>query len=82
LFLSEELRILNNRLDTTESNLRQAQSELEKTESQLIVKDEDTKMTDAVTAISVQALRASNPSISTPTTEGIPPFSVSAQFIV
>lgn len=39
MFLSEELRILNNRLELTESHLRQAQAELEKQE----LKNQDTK---------------------------------------
>lgn len=44
--MSEELRILNNRLELTEANLRQAQVELEKAESKNLVKTEDIKMPD------------------------------------
>lgn len=44
--MSEELRILNNRLELTETNLRQAQIELEKAESKSNIKNEDTPMTD------------------------------------
>lgn len=86
--MSEELRILNNRLEITESNLRQAQLELEKTETN--AKDEDTQMKDVGTSNSVApqqqqqqqqqaagAIRASNSSVSTPATEGIPPSNVS-----
>ncbi|KAG2229843.1 hypothetical protein INT48_001091 [Thamnidium elegans] len=48
LLLSEELRILNDRLSSTEDSLRQAQAELEKVENKNSVKNEDTKMTDVV----------------------------------
>jgi hypothetical protein len=77
LFLSEELRVLNNRLESSESNLRQAQTELKEAESKILVKDEDTKMTDVGSAnttasAAVQGIRGSNPLISTPTTEGLP----------
>lgn len=45
--LSEELRILNDQLELTETNLRGAQAELEEMQTQSSVKDEDTAMTEA-----------------------------------
>lgn len=49
--LSEELRILNDRLSSTEDSLRQAQVELEKVENANAVKIEDTEMTDVVPSV-------------------------------
>ncbi|KAK4519058.1 uncharacterized protein ATC70_009286 [Mucor velutinosus] len=52
LVLSEELRILNDQLELTETNLRGAQAELEKIQTQSAVKIEDTAMTEATSSIS------------------------------
>lgn len=50
--LSEELRILNDQLELTEINLRGAQAELEKIQTQSSVKNEDTVMTEAASSTS------------------------------
>ncbi|KAG2212690.1 hypothetical protein INT47_000667 [Mucor saturninus] len=81
LFLSEELRILNNRLELTESNLRQAQSELEKQELKNLVKTEDAKKPSitiptpvpavtaaATTATATEIFPVTNPASTTNTT--------------
>ncbi|OAD05532.1 hypothetical protein MUCCIDRAFT_80617 [Mucor lusitanicus CBS 277.49] len=52
LVLSEELRILNDQLELTEINLRGAQAELEKIQTQSSVKNEDTVMTEAASSTS------------------------------
>ncbi|KAL9544126.1 hypothetical protein MBANPS3_007782 [Mucor bainieri] len=52
LVLSEELRILNDQLEITETNLRGAQAELEKIQTQSSVKNEDTTMTEATSSTS------------------------------
>ncbi|KAL7328498.1 E3 ubiquitin-protein ligase bre1, variant 2 [Mucor circinelloides] len=52
LVLSEELRILNDQLELTETNLRRAQSELEKIQTQSSVKNEDSTMTEAAASMS------------------------------
>jgi hypothetical protein len=46
--LSEELRLLHEQLHSTESNLRQAQMELDKAKRQNAMKDECTKLTDSI----------------------------------
>ncbi|KAI7906149.1 uncharacterized protein BX663DRAFT_498987 [Cokeromyces recurvatus] len=64
LMLSEELRILNDRLETAESNLYQTQQELEKVKIQNNIQKEDTKVLD------ISSIHA-RPSI--PATSMLPP---------
>lgn len=65
MFLSEELRSLNNRLESTESRLRQTQKELKQVESQLVTKNEDIVMSE-VSTVTVE--KPSQPSIDSPST--------------
>ncbi|KAI8981792.1 hypothetical protein BDF20DRAFT_912040 [Mycotypha africana] len=65
LLLSEELRLLNNRLQITDENLRQAQAELEKQKNRMM-KGEDTEMKDTTTSTSIVRPTASTSSTQSP----------------
>lgn len=70
LFLSEELRSLNSRLESTESRLRQAQKELKEVESKTTSKSEDVVMSEATnTSVTPENVKpTSSSSMNSPST--------------